>query len=169
MIAGSTSRRHVAVLRSRLRRSSAAAVAVGVAILRHRLYDIDLVINRTLVYGVLTAVLVATYLGSVLLLPGCCSSPLAGDSDLAVAASTLAVAALFRPLRAAIQAVVDRRFFRSPVRRRAHPRRVRRRLRHELDLEPLATDLRAVVHDTMQPDARLASGSGAAVTRLARP
>jgi len=125
-------------------------VVVGVAILRHRLYDIDVLINRTLVYGALSAVLAGTYVVSVLALTALLR-PLTGSSDLAVAGSTLLVVALFAPLRRRIRGAVDRRFYRSRYDATLTLDAFASRLRDEVDLDSVRADLLHVVHNTVRP------------------
>jgi hypothetical protein len=126
-------------------------IAAGVAIFRYRLYDIDRIINRTLVYAALTGVLVAVYVGSVVLLQILFRSLTGGESTLAIVASTLAIAALFNPLRRGIQGFIDRRFYRTKYDARETLAAFSARLRDETDLETLAGDLVTVVGETVQP------------------
>jgi hypothetical protein len=126
-------------------------VAMGIAIFRYRLYQIDILINRTLVYGSLTAVLVAVYLGGVVLLQYAFRLLTAEGSQLAVVASTLIIAALFIPLRRRIQSFIDRRFYRRKYDARKTLEAFSAKLRDETDLDVLSDDLVGVVRETMQP------------------
>jgi hypothetical protein len=129
----------------------AIPIAVGFAILRYRLYDIDLLINRTLVYGSLTVTLAATYFGGVVGLQYVLRALTGQGSTLAVVASTLAIAALFSPLRHRVQAVVDRRFYRRKYDAAKTLEAFSARLRNETDVDVLRNDVVGVARRTMQP------------------
>jgi hypothetical protein len=126
-------------------------MAIGIAILRYRLYEIDLIINRTLVYGSLTAILVALYFVGIVVLQRVFVLLTGQKSTLAVVASTLVIAALFNPLRRRIQAFIDRRFYRRKYDARKTLEAFSAQLRDETDLEALSDDLFGVVRETMQP------------------
>jgi len=128
-------------------------VAIGFAVLKYRLYDIDVIINRTLVYGSLTAMLVALYFG-VVAAAQTIFRALTGQteqSQLAIVVSTLVIAALFNPLRRRIQSFIDRRFYRRKYDARKTLEAFSARLRDETDLETLNNDLAGVIRETIQP------------------
>jgi hypothetical protein len=131
----------------------ALPTAIGTAILKHRLYDIDVIINRTLVYGLLTALLVAVYFGGVATTQAIFRA-LTGQEQqpqLAIVVSTLMIAALFNPLRRRIQAFIDRRFYRRKYDAAKTLEAFSAKLREETDLDALNAELVGVVRETMQP------------------
>jgi len=125
--------------------------SIGIAVLRHHLFDVDLVINRTLVYGALTVSLGLVYFGSIVVLQGLFRALTGGESQLAVVASTLAIAALFNPLRQRIQGFIDRSFYRRKYDAAKTLAAFSAKLRDETDLERLSDELVSVVQETMQP------------------
>jgi hypothetical protein len=127
-------------------------IAIGFAVLRYRLYDIDIIINRTLVYGSLTVTLVLVYFGSVVGLQFILRALTGQESQLAIVASTLTIAALFNPLHRRIQASIDRLFYRSKYDAAKTLDEFSSKLRDETDLDALNSDLVKVVRDTMQPE-----------------
>jgi hypothetical protein len=129
----------------------AIPTAVGIAVLRYHLYDIDIVINCTLVYGPLTAMLILVYLGGVVSLQYVFRALTGQESQLVIVASTLAIAAQFNPLRRRVQAFVDRRFYRKKYDARKTLQAFSSKLRDETDLDALSDDLLQVVRETMQP------------------
>jgi hypothetical protein len=136
---------------------STIPVATGIAILKYRLYDIDFLINRTLVYGSLTVTLAAVYLGSIVVLQTLQKQLFvlitgqAEQSQLAIVVSTLVIAALFTPLRRRIQSFIDRRFYRSKYDARKTLEAFSAKLREETDLDALSDDLMSAVSETMEP------------------
>jgi hypothetical protein len=126
-------------------------ISIGIAMLRYRLYDIDNIINRTLVYGSLTVTLVALYFGGIVVLQRVLVALTGETSTLAVVASTLVIAALFNPLRRRMQSFIDRRFYRRKYDARKTLEAFSAKLRDETDLNALSGDLVGVVKDTMQP------------------
>jgi hypothetical protein len=126
-------------------------LSFGFAILRYRLWDIDSIINRTLVYGTLTVTLTGVYVGLVIGLQALLRGIISQDNNVAIVLSTLAIYILFQPLRARIQALIDRRFYRRKYDAAKTIAAFSATLRQEVDLEQLREQLMVVVQETMQP------------------
>ena len=127
-------------------------LAIGIAILRYRLYEIDLIIRRTVQYGLVTAILVLVYYGTIILLQAALGRAVADQAPLVIVVSTLLIAGLFNPLRRRVQAFIDRRFFRSSYDARQVAARFALAARDEVQLDELAATLTNSIRHTMQPE-----------------
>jgi hypothetical protein len=127
-------------------------IAIGFAVLRYRLYEIDIIINRTLVYGALTVTLVAVYVGSVLSIQYAFRGLTGSESQLAIVASTLLIAALFNPLRRRVQNFIDHSFYRRKYDAARTLEVFSAKLRDERDIDTLNSELLSTVRETMQPE-----------------
>jgi hypothetical protein len=125
--------------------------SIGIAVLRYRLFDVDVIINRTLVYGALTVILAVSYEGTIVVLHNLFRVLTGQESQVAVVASTLTIAAMFEPLRRRIQAFVDRSFYRSKYDAEKTLEAFSSKLKNEIDLEALNGEVISVIRDTMQP------------------
>jgi K+-sensing histidine kinase KdpD len=126
-------------------------LSIGISILRHQLYNIDVLINRTLVYATLTALLALIYFGLIFALQDLLGGIIKSNNDVVIVISTLSIAALFQPLRARIQRVIDRRFYRQKYDAARTLAAFSATLRDEVDLHQLREHLVTVVEETVQP------------------